>query len=531
MVVLKTPTSMKVKQQIVHNNPDPPLGTATSVVSAGVNTKMDNLHARAPLPGDRFSTAFLTWSCTKLAYWLSPTSHSKQFFARAIARAWEDLSTSRTPVPMILVVQETHSTNNMRHMHAIIHVDTKVRIWHQLGQKLRGSRIICDVSCSSNPKAFENMMRYVLVPSRDKMDVDDSPFLSSNFSIPENIMSSASKARCTLMQKPADGEEVKKYIFQKKDITTWVGFTTHIDKMLAENPKSLLYNRMSGFISKNRDARSIVELSVTRMQVLYYQEVKMIDILGNALEKNCECTEEDHFFNLMISSLDYHDKNEPNKNSSEVIGNYYFQLFTECFTDRRQSLYLFGVPSSGKSTISKLVLNIIDNDKIFRPDYGSNFPFGTFDCSHIIADLNEFRASPKHSSAQWLLFLERSPLQIDKKNKCSEYIQRPPPSIITSNIITPNTSWTQQDIHAINERCVMATRVMPLPVEMVNKAKSSALHNRCKRCSSRTILWTSPALQNIFKQHPVPSRQNNHMGSLLNAQQMAYLAPLGQNNY
>ena len=216
---------------------------------------------------------------------------------------------------------------------------------------------------------------------------------------------------------------------------------------------------------------------------------------------------------------------EPTKNSSATIGNYYFQLFTDGFTDRRQSLYLYGVPGSGKSTVAQLVLTIFDDKNIFIPDYGSSFPFGTYEDTHLIGNLNEFRASPKHSSSQWLLFLERSSLYIDRKGKSSEFIKEPPPSVVTSNILTPNASWATQDIHALSERCVMITWVHPLPESIVRSAKKSALHSRCRRCAGCTILWTSQQLRDLFPMHQMPRRPHPPSGQSLNAEQLAYVMP------
>ena len=524
MVIIKGPDATKLKRTLTQNPMGGILKSAQQEADAGTNTCIQGMQSHPPQPGQQYKCAFITWSSTSTGRWISPNTSTKKFFANRIGLAWDTISNPRTPTPSIMVVEEPHASGD-KHMHAIVKVDNKVQIWHKLGDALRDQRIICHVTCSSNPKAADNMMRYVLCPSREKLETDIEPYLTPSFVIPEHITRSIEKSRSAILRRPADAEEVKNFIFDKKTIETFKEFTLHIDQMHQQNPTSVFFSRMSQFISKNRDARSIVELSSLRMKALFQTDESLMDMLRESISSKCTCVDTDHLYHQMIKSLTFHDNHEPSRNSSAVIGEYYNQLFTDSFTNRKQSLYLFGVPSSGKSTVSQMVLNVVNPKRIFLPDYGSNFPFSNIQTTDCLSSLNEFRASAKHSSSQWLLFLERSPLYVDRKGKPSEYIEKPPPSIITSNIISPNAAWTAQDIQALNERCIVVTWVHPLPTEIVDQAKSSTLHSRCKKCSSRVILWASPGLRSHFPNHSVEQHQPVQ-GPVYNDQQLMYLMPM-----
>ena len=139
---------------------------------------------------------------------------------------------------VVVVVEEPHASGD-KHMHAIVKVESKVQIWHKLADALRDQRIICHVTCSSNPKAADNMMRYVLCPSREKLETDIEPYLTPSFIVPDHITRCIEKSRSAILRRPADAEEVKKFIFDQKNIENFKEFTVYIDQMHHQNPNSI----------------------------------------------------------------------------------------------------------------------------------------------------------------------------------------------------------------------------------------------------------------------------------------------------
>ena len=188
-----------------------------------------------------------------------------------------------------------------------------------------------------------------------------------------------------------------------------------------------------------------------------------------------------------LENIKFHDDNEYKKDSSKSIGSFLGKLINDNFDTRKQSLYLMGVPGSGKSSVTQCIVNICDKGTVFLPDFSSSFPFSSMRDDDVLGNLNEFRLNPNHSPSTWLLVLERSSVNVDIKGKPSNFISKPPPNVVSSNLLKASGNWTGQDVDAISDRCVCITWTKKLPDTMTSKWGTSVLGQKCKKCSADVI--------------------------------------------
>ena len=124
---------------------------------------------------------------------------------------------------------------------------------------------------------------------------------------------------------------------------------------------------------------------------------------------------------------------------------------------------------------------MLPEDRVFLPDWESSFPFAHLEDGFLLGDYNEFRVSAKHSPSMWLLVMERSAVSVDVKGKQSHMVERPPPAVMSSNLVKPSGSWTDEDVKAIGGRCKVITWTKRLPDDLVEEAGENILHSKCKR--------------------------------------------------
>ena len=259
--------------------------------------------------------------------------------------------------------------------------------------------------------------------------VDEEPFRTENFTVPSAVVRDAAKSKAALRKRPADGEEVKQFVFDTPTVKCFRDFTKMVDQKVVAEPCNMMYKRLSAFASKNRDAKAIVELSVERRNDLRPNTDALKDYFLASLKTVCTCSSPSALLNCLKESLEYHDKEEMRKNTSRIIGQWACRLIDPAvgFKDRKQTLYIIGVPGSGESTILNCFLNMVPKERRFVVDFGSSFPFAPLRDTYVIADYNEFRINPRHSPSVWLQVLARSPVQVDVKGQESVFVESPRP--------------------------------------------------------------------------------------------------------
>ena len=499
---------------------------ATDEVLTGEDTPLEKLHQIKPTKGSRHMACFLTWSNTKKKDLKSPSDFTKADFARMLATAWDTIRAKDTPVPSMLICEERHQDGSI-HFHCIMRTDKKCGLWWQLSECLKNMKVMVDISCTTDKNGVSNMIRYLLCPSKSKPDVDSTPFRTENFVIGTQIIASIEKVKSSFAKRPADGEEIKSYIFENTDITDFRGFCVRVDQSLRNEPDSLFYKLFSAFISKNRDARSIVELSIDRRNDITTVHRTFKEMFLSSYNSDCQCTEKGMLLAATMDSVKFHDGKGVKKNSSNDIAGFASDLINSSFKTRRQTLYLFGVPGSGKSCITQCFVNICDEPSLFTPDFSSAFPFSSMKTHHALSNYNEFRLNPKQSPSTWLLVLERSAVNIDIKGKPSVHIPKPPPGVMSSNILTPNHTWTNADIEALSDRTVHVVWTKRIPELMQSKYGSSVLGQRCKKCSADFICKISVSCHNIATGDTKEVVAQKDEEDPLNEEEMQYLMGLG----
>ena len=294
----------------------------------------------------------------------------------------------------------------------VLKAEQPCRGWHLLGKELLKARAACHVTVSSSKGSMDNMLRYLTCVTLTKNKVDERPCRAPGFEVPAKIIRGAKRAKDALTRRPADGEEVKDWVFANAEIHNFRDFTKRVDAEVAASPNSVLFKRLSALASKNRDAKQIVELSVQRRNDQNPDLRTLANFLTAGLGDDCKCAAKDELYNAIVKSLKFHDEREVSKGSSAVIGAFLRTMFTDTFNSRKQTLYMYGVPGSGKSSILNCVLNLVPRERVFTPDFSSAFPFATLRDTHILGNYNEFQVNGKHSPSTWLLLLKALPYKL-----------------------------------------------------------------------------------------------------------------------
>ena len=142
---------------------------AVDIVEEGSSVQLAMLDKHKPQPGARYTTCFVTWSHTEKKTLRSPKTTSKKGFAGILAQCWDDIKFISSGDVALIVFEETHK-NGQVHFHAILKVEERTARWHALEAELRKRRVICDVSCSSNSRAADSMLRYLMCYTQEKSE-------------------------------------------------------------------------------------------------------------------------------------------------------------------------------------------------------------------------------------------------------------------------------------------------------------------------------------------------------------------------
>ena len=71
---------------------------------------------------------------------------------------------------------------------------------------------VVDVGRGADP--LHRILRYVMVPTPNKLQVDNSPYLTKGFEVPTFILEEAAKSKKSLWNKAASADEVYQYLVE-----------------------------------------------------------------------------------------------------------------------------------------------------------------------------------------------------------------------------------------------------------------------------------------------------------------------------
>ena len=346
-----------------------------------------------------------------------------------------------------------------------------------------------------------NTLRYCMVHTVTKWDIDPTPFFSANFIIPGKILTESRTSRAKLMKKPADPEEVKSFLFQNPGIRSWVDFSFAVDTALENTPNDIPMARLSQFLSKNggRDGKKMVSAILDRREQCVFREENdkpYKAFLAEAHAAKCTCPVLFGLRDALISVIKFRDTHEEMfRDSKSLIGDFAESMHDGEFSDRCQTLYLLGAAGTGKSSVLNPFLHVVPDRRIFQPVYGSSTPFANMRRHHIIGNYQEFRISAKMPPNTLLLMLERAEnVPIDVKGESSISVPRGPRNVMSSNYLEPRDNWTHDDISAIMDRVKKGTWTVKLPPHYRQNCPVNVLECKCKKCSVAFLCWCSPAL-------------------------------------
>ena len=121
-------------------------------------------------------------------------------------------------------------------------------------------------------------------------------------------------------------------------------------------------------------------------------------------------------------------------------------------TGRPRNCFLVGVPSSGKSTLTDLVSQVIPSDRTFSMALDSTTPFCDLRSQHLLATCDDWRFTNKVPVTGTLQWLEGRPFAVDVKGKDPIQFAQGPPCLLSTNRTNESGSWEIVDIEAFRER-------------------------------------------------------------------------------
>ena len=256
--------------------------STAEAMKKGAEIPVSNLDRKEPAPGDNATNAFITWSAPRTGgRWRKPASVTRKEFAVILGQCWGEIldivaadpgNEEDPPAPEIAVFKESRKDGGT-HYHAILDAP-RTTLWRRLPVLLRDPRLACDVKIGAGAgvKHSGNMLRYCMVPTADKYDVGPTPFFSPGFRVPPYVLNEARVAQSRLSKRPADAEEVKRFLFQNPNIKTWENLTAFVDKAAASSPDSINLLRLSQFLSKHggKDGKSTVKALVDGRDAIHF---------------------------------------------------------------------------------------------------------------------------------------------------------------------------------------------------------------------------------------------------------------------
>ena len=472
--------------------------TNLSLMEQGSITPADELLLKKPSRGDASNAVFITWSRPQGGgYWATPGDRMP--FAKILGEAIDILneSVNRAKISVKCAIFKEPHKEGGSHLHAILESGATSQAWHLLDGVLRGKFRVAShirVGTGRGYNHIERMLRYVLVPTANKMDLDPTPYFSPGFTVPPKIATDRAQAFATLKNRPAQNDEVFEWFKRNPGAQTFNDFQDYVDSKLDSGEIGIL--RLNKFLTKNaKDARQIVKLLIQRRDRVLNKDQNAMswgDFMDIAWQDQCTCAAKNDLKAQLIWSVGFHDRNERFRGSKEVIGTFAENLYFGTFQDRKQNIFGVGAPGSGKTTVLRAFENIAPCHRVFSPVYGSCAPYSCLAEHHLVGSLQEFRCKQNINSATTLLWLEgKENLQVDVKHEGPTVLPRGGPRcVVSANYLTPCVGWQQEDIEAMYDRCEMFYWNLKIP----QNARALAPKNKCKKCSAAFLASCSAKL-------------------------------------
>ena len=471
---------------------------------------------RAEVGMDRTPQALMTWSHPKaLGYYSRPTT--RDAVARQVAEAIDQCGKTKeykvAPVKVeLMVFFEPHQDGNT-HAHVIMVADTKTKIWAYLEKEMLNMfRAKVHVEVASGGRGgippTQKMLKYLIVPSLAKLGVDDTPFKTQGFEVPERILNERNKAYAVLRTKPAKNTEVQDWIDQNPDVDGHERLMDKIDALKAKNPADIKIGRLSRYVDNNihnlqRIVNPMVERRNRRVLKDVYQKSWKV-IMLDAFKSICQCSGRKLYEDLKMS-VEWHDAHERSfTNSQKIIGQYAHNLCTDGFKDRQENIMIIGERGAGKTTVLNAFEIITPPSRVFTPSHESSTPFSGLRSHHILGCFQEFRIRENFAAPTLLLWLERAPnLKIDVKHEVPVNLpDGGPRCIFTTNSLATTKGWDVDDVAALKDRMVIIEWKRELPDEV----RSQAARKKCRKCAIDFLSWCSPTLHGLLIREAAPQQ-------------------------
>ena len=163
---------------------------------------------------------------------------------------------------------------------------------------------------------------------------------------------------------------------------------------------------------------------------------------------------------------------------------------------RPKNCYIIGYPSSGKSTLSDLVVGIIPGNRVFTPVLNSSTPFCNLSNHHMLATCDDWRFTGKVPVTETLQWMEGRSFGVDVKGKDPISIDIGPICLYSANHKKTRGDWTDVDIQAFQDRCYIVS--MPHAVHPKDRKPVGDKMTACKFCRIQALAKYCPFIQQLW---------------------------------
>ena len=141
-----------------------------------------------------------------------------------------------TPGPQVVVkaalsFKEMHK-NGKPHYHVVLVAEAKSKMWAHLDESFKASGLTPDIRVVEAPRGSDpvsKVLRYLMIPTRNKPHVDNNYYVSKGFEVPKNLVLEAEKAAASLSSKPASADEAFHYLCRHPDIVSYDTLIDHLN--------------------------------------------------------------------------------------------------------------------------------------------------------------------------------------------------------------------------------------------------------------------------------------------------------------
>lgn len=316
-----------------------------------------------------------------------------------------------------------------------------------------GAKTFTETVVGETTRPQYRILRYLAVPTVSKPEVDQTPYLTKGLEIPPFLLDEAAKALAKLRSRPASQDEVYAFLCENRGIRTYNELLDWVDAR-----PGIAESRVSKYINNNicRAEDSVRLLIQRRNRAEAASELSKGPTwyLEEAVKKCgvCVCTgaprsttvEQDLDFLVNFHGLP----------AVQPFLHFAEKFFSQTLprTGRPRNCFLVGVPSSGKSTLTDLVSQVIPSDRTFSMALDSTTPFCNLRSQHLLATCDDWRFTNKVPVTGTLQWLEGRPFAVDVKGKDPIQLAQGPPCLLSTNRTNESGSWEIVDIEAFRER-------------------------------------------------------------------------------